>query len=302
MVPLVALALSSSLTLPAGAAPCPIRDSRIRATVPMDRASDAPADASIGVWWSNYDPQPEFLSVRVDGQEIDGQAETSLHQESASSWSGLSLFTPREELPLGARVEVQFSAPSAGGGDRFSFRVGKETAPRPIAAPSHLNLIMKEDPQPSADGCHPARRTFWGSVGVPAEADPNDWLVIYRATPDGALDEFFTVIGTADMAPLDWKASSTELDRDLQAECFTVVQITASGERVSSADATCATDPGDLSAELPIGCAAGAPLASSSLLLPLIAALRRRRAAEAPCASSSCSPPSPRRCRASSEA
>lgn len=296
------LLLTALVSAPALPSPCEAGASRIQGTVPADGDALASADGSIGVWWTDFALDPEFVSVQVDGAEIEGSSETQVHEGSFGARTGLTRFTPRDPLPLGARVSVSFSTPEKGGGQRFSFSVGEETSNKPAAAPAHLDLTMKDMEGDSSDPCSEDRRNFWGTVGPPSEPDPNDWLLIYRATPDGRIDEFFTVVGTADQAPLSWEASTDELDREAAAECFTVVQLTPNGELVSSPDAACATGQGQPSADLPVGCSALHAPASPALLLSLIGLLRRRRAREASCASSSFSPPSPRRCRASSEA
>lgn len=276
-----ALSLSLLAQLGVGTAlACQPGTARVRATVPPKGAIDVPIDARIGLWWENYAVDPEFLWVRVEGQEITGTTETLVHEESAGSWSGLTLFIPDDPLPPGARVQARVtsadpdSAPHA-----VDFHVGDTVTAEALAAPSLLALRTRDLAAKPDAPCGEARRQFIGDVGSPAEATDRSWLLLYRATPDGRLGDWFTILGTADQAPLEFTTSSDELDRELEGECFTVVQLDLAGGRVSSADARCATALGPPQDELDgeAGCSTLPTSARLLWLLTLPALLRRRR-------------------------
>lgn len=235
------------LARPALAA-CEAAPARIQGTIPFDRATEVPTDTRIGLWWTNYAEDPEFLAVQADGEPVSGTVETMVHEESAAQWTGITMFTPDAALPVGARVTVAVTAPDGAGSRSFGFVVGEGPAEEAIAAPGTLSLSVSELPEKADAPCGESRRRFSGKIGVPAHADPLSWLFIHRTTPDGTLDEWFTVVGTAADAPLTWSATSTDFSRGLDTECFTVVQVDPAGGRVASAEAVCATLSG-LSAE-----------------------------------------------------
>lgn len=267
-----------SLVAPAAHAACESAPARIQATIPPDRATGVPTDARIGLWWTNYDQDPAFLAVTADGVPVTGSVETLVHEESAARWTGVSLFTPDADLPAGARVAVEVTAPDGTGSHRFGFVVGETPAEEAIAAPGLLSLTVGELPEKAEAPCGEARRSFSGRIGVPAHADPLSWLYLHRTTPDGTLDDWFTVVGTAADAPLSFTATSTDLERDLDIECFTVVQVDPAGGRVSSAEPVCATLQGRGAEDLaPAGCAQAPAVAGllGLLVAPLVA--RRRR-------------------------
>lgn len=272
-----ALLCALSLAAPAARAACEAGPARIQTTVPPDRATGVPTDARIGLWWTNYPQDPDFVEVRADGAAVTGAVETLVHQESDALWTGVSLFTPDAELPPGARVTVEVTAPDGQGSHRFGFVVGEGPAEEAIAAPGFLSLTVGELPEKAGAPCGEARRSFSGQIGVPAHADPLSWLFIHRTTPDGTLDDWFTVVGTAADAPLTWTATSTDLERDLDIECFTVVQVDPAGGRVSSAEPVCATLRGHAAeAEAGAGCAQAPGLAGLVGLLAAPLAIRRR--------------------------
>lgn len=274
---LPATLLLAGATASRPAAGCEPGVARIRGLVPPDRAADVPTDARLGLWWSNYDQDPAFLDVRADGVAVTGSTETRVHQESAGAWTGLTEFTPDQPFSPGARVQA--TVPSPNGGERtWSFVVGQGPAEEAIAAPSLLRLTVHEREADPQAPCGEARRTFTGEIGIPAEADPLSWLLLHRTTPEGTLDEWFTVVGTAADAPLTFSVSSDDLDRDIEVECFTVVQVDPAGGLVSSAEARCADVQGSARPDPAegAGCAA-APAAAGLAWLLVWPALRRRR-------------------------
>lgn len=243
MVPLLPLLLIR----PARGEDCAPAPSRVVESIPGRSEGTLPPGGRVGLRWENYDPPPELLSAEADGAPIEGRLSEVVAVHSARSWSGLSLFEPREPLSEGAEVVIEFSAPDRGKGHRLRFTVGGSAPTRPVAAPEHLSLSFRELQPKAGETCEQPRRLFTGQIGPAPVPDPQSWLLVYRATPDGRIDEPFAVAGRADEAPLSWTAVSYDLDRDWASECFTVVQLTATGEMVSSADPICAGEGGEAS-------------------------------------------------------
>ena len=270
--------LPAALALPrAAAAACEPGQAQVRATIPPDRADGVPLDARIGLWWENYESDPVVAAVQVDGQDWPGRAETAVHQDSASTWTGITLFTPDQPFPAGARVKVEVEL-DADPALAFSFQVGDAVTTEAIAAPSILRLSVREWPEQPEAPCGQARRQLRGEISGAAEPTQLSWLFLHRATPDGTLGDWFTVLGRADSAPLEFDLDSDELDRDIEAECFTVVQVDPAGGRVSSAEARCATPTAGREPleDAPASCQA-VPTSPVALLALLAAPLARRR-------------------------
>ncbi|NOY26295.1 MAG: hypothetical protein GXP62_10525, partial [Oligoflexia bacterium] len=108
------------------------------------------------------------------------------------------------------------------------------------------------------------------------------WIFLHRTTPDGTLSDWLTVLGTAADTPQSFTVTSLDLSLDLDAECFTLVQVDPAGGRVSSAESRCATlttlhPPLDENSTRGCMTAPSAPPAAITCLLLLPAIVIRRR-------------------------
>ncbi len=239
------------LALTPDAHACSPGPAEIVAQAPANGQQGVPVDAVIrlvlddGYVWSAV-----AVEVSVDGEPIPGEVSMWTHTKDLTEQTGLLTFTPAEDLPADAEVEVRVDG--VGVGPEISvFRTGD--ARLGSEAPAAPELMWVE----ATDGEVPRRQQSscdtdtWRDVylsGDRAPADPHalGFVVAYRLDRDRAVDLSQPV---AVSGPLEEGGAfdlnttlSWDIDRHLTEECFVVVAYDGAGNASAPSEVMCASE------------------------------------------------------------
>mgnify|MGYP000436055995 CR=1 FL=1 len=220
---------------------------------PPPSTPDVPTDTWIVIPWAGpyLSGAPTIDRVEADGVLVSGTTTITSWSSASFDTNGEAAFRPDAPFPPGSEVTIDLSTQSDGyfvEDDEwsFSFTVGTTTR-QVLTGPVTIDDISVQDFEPDDTGAcswSPERLVSLTVTPAPGTLDDGGFLYAHRALLDGSIpdpllaevrevrDDLSTVIGV-------WGGDS----RDVDDECFVVVQYSGSGAEVGRSDVRCAESP-----------------------------------------------------------